>query len=129
MNISREVVQRTEPGDEIPTRAYGVLLEKMTPVYTLVMVMAANEEDAVDAALEDAEDFGHDRLPGEGVWSIIPSVDILMPTEDGGPKVIGVCEGDLDPAKLACVGSNLVTSGGIIAPHFVYLEISDTEGT
>ena len=35
----------------------------MTPVYTLVMVDAPDEKDAVEAALEEVEDFWHDRLP------------------------------------------------------------------
>jgi len=55
-------------------------------------------------------------LPGNGVWSLIPPVDVFMPAEDGEPKVIGICGGEADTAKLSCVGGNLVCGD---VPHFV----------
>ena len=52
-----------------PTKQYNVLLEQMTPLYTLVMVTAADEEEAQEKALAEVEDFQHDRLPDDGIWS------------------------------------------------------------
>ena len=74
------------------TKQYNVLLEQMTPLYTLVTVTATDEEDAQDKALAGVEDFQHDRLPDDGVWSIIPPVHIFSPTEDGEPTVIDISE-------------------------------------
>lgn len=42
-----------------PTQQYNVLLEQMTPLYTLVTVTAADEEDAQEKALAAVEDFQH----------------------------------------------------------------------
>jgi hypothetical protein len=108
---------------------YKVLLEKMTPVYSLVTVMATTEEGAVESALAEAAEFNHERLPGDGVWSTIPPVDILIPADDGEPRAVGVCEANVDAANLSCFGSNLITTDGIIGPHFVYLDLSDAEAS
>jgi len=80
------------------TKQYNVLLEQMTPLYTLVTVTATDEEDAQDKALAGVEDFQHDRLPDDGVWSIIPPVDIFMPTEDGEPTVLEISAVNPDAA-------------------------------
>jgi hypothetical protein len=85
------------------TRRYQVLLEQMTPVYTLVTVTATNEEEARAKAEAKAYDEGlewsHDRLPNDDTWSFIPPMNIFMPTEDGPPRALGVWEGQMDIAK------------------------------
>ena len=107
------------------TKTYRVLLEQMTPVYTLVTVTATDEEEAAAKAEEMAEEEGdewsHDRLPGEGVWSFIPPMDIVMPTEDDPPRAISICDGQAEISEHSCWGSNIVTSDGIVAPHFMPL--------
>jgi len=75
---------------------YHVLLEKMTPLYTLITVTAKNEEDATEQALEQVVEFSHDRLPSEGIWSVVPQVDIFSPTEDGEPSVIDISDAGWD---------------------------------
>jgi hypothetical protein len=105
-------------------KTYKVLLEQMAPVYTLVTVTATGREEAAVKAQGKAEEEGHewshDRLPDEQTWSIIPPVDIAMPTEDGPPRVLGVWEGEVGGADLTCWGTSIVTSdGSIVRPHFV----------
>jgi hypothetical protein len=107
------------------TKTYKVLLEQMTPVYTVVTVTANDEEEAAALAEEIAEEEGHewshDRLPNDNTWSFIPPVNIFMPTEDEPPRVLGVCDGLADISEFSCWGSNIVTSDGIVAPHFMPL--------
>ncbi len=78
------------------SKQYQVLLEQMTPLYTVVRVTATDEEDAQDKALAAVEDFQHDRLPDDGIWSIIPPVDIFSPTDDGEPTVLEISAVDPD---------------------------------
>jgi hypothetical protein len=102
------------------SKTYRVLLQKMTPVYTLVTVTAANEDAAAQQARNSVEEYSHDRLPGHEVWSFIPPVDIFMPAEDGELEVLGVLEGDVDTAGVTCRGSAIVTGDGVIvAPRFM----------
>ena len=109
-------------------KTFRVLLEKMTPVYTLVKVTATSAEDGVEQALESAQDFCHERLPEDGVWSLIPPLDIAMPTDDGEPQVPGICDGEVDPATLSCWDSNRVMSdGSIVAPHFIETNSAETK--
>lgn len=114
----------SEDAAEGRPRKYKVLLQKMTPVYTLVPIAAANEDEAARQALNSAEafslEFSHDRLPSDEVWSIIPPVDIFMPAEDDDPEVLGVLAGDVDTAGLTCRGSAIVTDNGlIVVPGFM----------
>jgi hypothetical protein len=102
------------------SKTYNVLLQKMTPVYTLVTVAAVNEDAAAQQARNTVEEYSHDRLPDHEVWSLIPPVDIFMRAEDGEPEVLGVLEGDLDTASVTCRGSAIVTGdGAIVAPRFM----------
>src|SRR4051812_34897374 len=97
---------------------YKVLLEQMTPVYTLVTIAATDEKEAAakteEKACEEGYTWSHGRLPSDGVWSFIPPLDIVMPAEDGPPRVLGVCDGHVNIAELACWGSTIVTSGDSI---------------
>jgi hypothetical protein len=83
-----------------------------------------DKEEAAAKAEAKAYDEGwgwaHDRLPDEDTWSFIPPIDISMPTEDGPPRVLGVCKGGADISKLSCWGSNIIASdGSIVAPDFI----------
>ena len=55
-----------------------VLIEQMTPAYTMVTVRAGSEKEAAAIGEELASGHGHelpyDRLPGDGIWSIIPQL-------------------------------------------------------
>lgn len=82
-------------------KTYRVLLQKTTPVYTIVTVTAANEDDAAEQAIDCVEDFSCDRLPEEGVWSLIPAVGIFMPDEDSEPEVLRVSETAAETPELS----------------------------
>ena len=84
-----------------------VLLHKMTQVYTMVTVTAANEDHAIEQATDSVEDFTHHRLPEKGVWSLIPAVDILLPAEAGEPEVLGVYEGAVETRERSSWGTEL----------------------
>lgn len=73
-------------------KTYKVLLQKMTPVFTLVTITATSKDGAAEKAIEAAEWFSHDRLPDDGMWSLIPAVNIFNPEEDGEPEVLTICE-------------------------------------
>jgi hypothetical protein len=101
----------------------------MTPTYTMLMVTARSQREAAAIAEELASghghDWPHDRLPGDGVWSIIPPVDISSPTEDGPPTSLGVfdAEGQSDEfAQTALAGDD--SGATVAAPTFVM--VSDT---
>ena len=122
---TKNVDLKTEDNGEQPhEKTFKVLLEKMTPVYTFVTVTAKDEEEAAAKAeekvWEEGNEWSHDRLPSDEVWSIIPPMDIAMPTEDEPPRVLGVCAEHADVLELACWGSGIVTSdGSIVAPHLI----------
>ena len=105
----------------------------MTPVYTLLTVTAENAEEAADKAEAMGDDechiWGHACEPGDEKWSIIPPISIIMPTEDGPVRVLGVCDGKADPTTMSCWGSSIVKADGsdAVPPHLQTTDSRNSE--